>query len=549
MKVAIAQLNPVVGDIRGNLEKIRQTLIEYGPQTDLIVFSELFLTGYPPQDLVERPGFIARVEAALEQLLTLSKAYPDTGILVGAPLPRHAAAGKPLTNSALLIADGALLLNQPKSLLPTYDVFDEARYFQPAEQIRVVEFKGEILGITVCEDAWNDEIFWPSPRLYSFDPVQKLAAAGASLLINISASPFHGGKDELRYRMISSHVRRHGIPFIFVNQVGGNDELIFDGGSMVFDGQGKISLQLPFFEEKVVIHNTALSGRIGDYRPLPVIQGVYQALVLGIRDYFKKCGVGGAVIGLSGGIDSALTCCLAVAALGKENVLGISMPSPYSSPGSVDDSRKLAESLGIVFQVIPISAIFETYLTGLAEPFAGREPDVTEENIQARIRGNILMAFSNKLGYLTLSTGNKSELAVGYCTLYGDMCGGLSVISDVPKTMVYGLSDYVNREREIIPRAIVDKEPSAELKPDQRDQDTLPPYPVLDRILQSYIEEGRSAAEIIAQGFDGDTVRWVIGAVNRNEYKRRQAAPGLKVTSKAFGGGRRIPIAKKLTIE
>lgn len=549
MKVAIAQLNPVVGDIRGNLEKIRQTLIEYGPQTDLIVFSELFLTGYPPQDLVERPGFIARVEAALEQLLTLSKAYPDTGILVGAPLPRHAAAGKPLTNSALLIADGALLLNQPKSLLPTYDVFDEARYFQPAEQIRVVEFKGEILGITVCEDAWNDEIFWPSPRLYSFDPVQKLAAAGASLLINISASPFHGGKDELRYRMISSHVRRHGIPFIFVNQVGGNDELIFDGGSMVFDGQGKISLQLPFFEEKVVIHNTALSGRIGDYRPLPVIQGVYQALVLGIRDYFKKCGVGGAVIGLSGGIDSALTCCLAVAALGKENVLGISMPSPYSSPGSVDDSRKLAESLGIVFQVIPISAIFETYLAGLAEPFAGREPDVTEENIQARIRGNILMAFSNKLGYLTLSTGNKSELAVGYCTLYGDMCGGLSVISDVPKTMVYELSDYVNREREIIPRAIVDKEPSAELKPDQRDQDTLPPYPVLDRILQSYIEEGRSAAEIIAQGFDGDTVRWVIGAVNRNEYKRRQAAPGLKVTSKAFGGGRRIPIAKKLTIE
>jgi NAD+ synthase (glutamine-hydrolysing) len=548
MRVTIAQLNPTVGDIRGNLERISEVLKQCGKESDLIVFPELFLVGYPPKDLVERSWWIERIDAAIAQIQGLSRNYPGTGILFGAPLRSTNPVGKGLTNSAVLIYQGEILLNQAKSLLPTYDVFDEARHFDPAAEIRVVPFKGERIAVSICEDAWNEPEYQPVGTLYPSDPITEMAKAGATLLINLSASPYHMGKEGLRYRIIRNHAIRHQLPFIFVNQVGGNDELIFDGGSMAFDGKGQPLLLSPFFCEDVQTVATEAGGDPELHRPAERIEMLHQALVLGIKDYLRKCGFSGAVIGLSGGIDSALTCCLAVEALGRENVLGISMPSPYSSEGSVADSRRLAQNLGIAFKVIPIADVFQAYLGTLQTYFAGKAPDQTEENIQARIRGNILMAFSNKFGYLALSTGNKSEMAVGYCTLYGDMSGGLSVISDVPKTLVYELSNHLNRNGELIPGAIMDKAPSAELKPDQKDQDTLPPYPILDEILHCYIEEGYSAARIVERGFDPETVEWVIRTVDRNEYKRRQAAPGLKVTSKAFGAGRRIPIAKKLEI-
>jgi NAD+ synthase (glutamine-hydrolysing) len=546
MKITIAQLNPIVGDISGNLAMITETMAKIAPERpDLVVFPELFLVGYPPRDLVERNWFIAKVQQAIEELAKASSQYPETGLLVGAPVPTGRATGKRLYNSAVLIHRGQILLNQPKSLLPTYDVFDEARHFDPAPELAVVPFKGETLGISICEDAWNDQDFWPMGKMYDFDPIGKLVSLGATLLINISASPFHVGKEELRYNLIRNHALRHKLPFVFVNQIGGNDELVFDGGSMSFDRAGDPITLCRYFEEQIETVETNNPGHPELYQPLDRIESVYQALTLGIRDYLKKCGFRQAVIGLSGGIDSALTACLAVAALGKENVLGITMPSFYSSGGSVADSEMLARNLGIDFKVIPISPVYNAYLETFKEHFAGREPDVTEENIQARIRGNILMAFSNKFGYLALSTGNKSEMAVGYCTLYGDMSGGLSVISDVPKTMVYELSRYINRNSELIPPAIIDKAPSAELRPNQRDEDTLPPYPVLDQILYYYIEEGYSVEDLIGLNFDPETVKWVVRTVDRSEYKRKQAAPGLKVTSKAFGVGRRMPVAKR----
>ena len=546
MRITLAQLNPVVGDIQGNLERVLQTLAEYGKKTDLIVFPELFLVGYPPKDLLERAWFIDQVEEAVRRIVEVSRQYPETGVLFGAPLRTGKTVGKGLTNSAVFVYQGEIILNQAKSLLPTYDVFDEARHFDPATGITTVTFKGERIGVSVCEDAWNGPDYQPVSPVYPIDPIAELVKAGATLLINLSASPFHLGKEELRHRIIQDHARRHGVPFCFVNQVGGNDELIFDGGSMAFDGNGNPLIPGCFFEERIETVDFKAQGTAGLYQPLDRTEALYRGLVLGIKDYLRKCGFSRAVIGLSGGIDSALTACLAVAALGKENVLGIAMPSPYSSEGSVTDSEKLARKLGIDFLVIPISSVFQSYLEMLDEYFAGKAPDQTEENIQARIRGNIIMAFSNKFGYLALSTGNKSEMAVGYCTLYGDMSGGLSVISDVPKTMVYELARYINRQEEIIPEAIINKAPSAELRPNQKDQDTLPPYPVLDEILYYYIEEGYSAEQIIERGFEPDTVKWVISTVDRNEYKRRQAAPGLKVTSKAFGAGRRIPIAKKI---
>lgn len=547
MKVTIAQLNPVVGDIKGNLDKLKNALAGSSKDgTDLIVFSELFLVGYPPKDLLERPWFINKVTAAINEVTRISEDYPETGILLGAPLPTAQNTGRALANTAVLIYRGKVLFTQQKSLLPTYDVFDEARHFEPAREIRVVTFKGEKLGISVCEDAWNGPDFWPKQTVYDFDPIQELVSQGASLLLNISASPFHLGKDELRFKLIQNHARKHRIPFVFVNQVGGNDELIFDGGSMCFDGLGDPIIVAPFFSEFLRTVDMSMPGAPGSFLPYDRIESVYHALVLGLRDYMRKCGFSRAVLGLSGGIDSALTAVLAVEALGKENVLGITMPSMFSSGGSVEDSRKLAEALGIQFKIIPIARVYQAYLETLSGHFEGRERNETEENIQARIRGNILMAFSNKFGYLALSTGNKSELAVGYCTLYGDMSGGLSVISDVPKTMVYELANYINREREIIPRTVIEKAPSAELRPNQTDQDTLPPYPVLDKILFYYIEEGYSLEEIVALGIDPETVKWVIRTVDRNEYKRKQAAPGLKVTSKAFGTGRRMPVAKKL---
>jgi NAD+ synthase (glutamine-hydrolysing) len=545
MKVIIAQLNPIVGDITGNQIKITETLTLYSRETDLIVFPELFLVGYPPQDLLEKSWFIEQVSRAIDAIAAFSAQYPQTGIVFGAPVPTGNNSGKGLYNAAVFVYNGQVLLKQPKSLLPTYDVFDEARHFDPALRIATIPFKEEILGLTICEDAWYDPALWPLREMYDYDPVAELASQGATLLINISASPFHAEKEQLRYRLISNLARKHRVPFIFANQIGGNDELIFDGGSMAFDSEGNPIYTAPFFQEHIQNIDMKCPGTHQKYQLQDTIEMVYQALVLGIKDYLRKCGFQKAVVGLSGGIDSALTCCLAVDALGKENVLGISMPSPYSSTGSVEDSRKLAANLGIKFEVIPITDVFQAYLATFAEHFKGTAPDTTEENIQARIRSNILMAFSNKYGYLALSTGNKSELAVGYCTLYGDMSGGLSVISDVPKTMVYELTDYVNRVRETVPRAIIEKAPSAELKPGQRDQDTLPPYPVLDQILHFYVEEGYSLDELSLR-YEPETVKWVIRAVDRNEYKRKQAAPGLKVTTKAFGVGRRMPVAKKI---
>ena len=548
MKITVAQLDPIVGDIKGNLAKIERTLAGCSPDVpDLAVFPELFLVGYPPKDLLERDWFIARVQEAITRVQQLSSECPETGILLGAPIPGKAHDGKGLYNAALLIYRGQVLAMQPKSLLPTYDVFDEARYFDPAPQIQVMPFKGERLGVHICEDAWTDPVFWSDRQLYHCNPVAELAAQGATVLINISASPFNVGKESVRYRIISHHACEYGIPFLYVNQIGGNDDLVFDGRSVCVDRRGEPLVVLPPFREHVETIDLASCRALRPYEPQEEIASVHDALVLGLGDYMHKCGFSKAVIGLSGGIDSAVTCCLAVEALGRENVLGISMPTPFSSRGSVEDSRKLASNLGVAYRVIPISGIHQAYLDTLREPFAGREPNEAEENIQARIRGNILMAMSNKFGYMVLSTGNKSELAVGYCTLYGDMSGGLAVISDVPKTMIYDLAHYINREREVIPQACITKPPSAELKPNQVDQDTLPPYPILDAMLALYVEEGYSVEQVIAKGFDAQTARWVAGTVDRNEYKRKQAAPGLRVTTKAFGVGRRMPIAARIS--
>ena len=539
MKVTIAQMNPMVGDIKGNMKKMEDVLSK--TSSDLIIFPELYITGYPPRDLLERREFIKKVQKANHEVTLLSEKYPERGILFGTVLPNKNEYGKGLYNSAVLVYNGKILIEEHKSLLPTYDVFDEARYFDPSSEISTVSFKNEILGISICEDAWNDPDLWLK-RNYRIDPIEILVKKGATLLINISASPFSMGKDEIRYRIIRNHALKHKKRFIFVNQVGGNDELIFDGKSMYIDENGNLIDILPSFEEFIKTIDLGLKNPV-PFTPEERISSVYRALVLGLRDYMRKCGFKKAVLGLSGGIDSAVTCCIAVEAMGSENVLGVSMPSEYSSEGSVKDSKKLAENLGIEFKIIPITPIFRSYLSTLKEHFEGRKEDVTEENIQARIRGNILMALSNKFGYLVLSTGNKSELAVGYCTLYGDMSGGLAVISDVPKTMVYELAYYINRESEIIPEEIIKKPPSAELRPDQLDQDTLPPYDILDRILHLYLDQYCTYEEIVKEGLDPETVRWVINAVNRNEYKRRQAVPGLKVTTKAFGAGRRMPIA------
>jgi NAD+ synthase (glutamine-hydrolysing) len=545
MKITLAQLNPTVGDIRGNVAKVKQTLSQCSKHSpDLVVFPELFLVGYPPRDLLERPSFIARTEEAIQELLEVSHKYPQTGIIVGAPQPGQLSTGKGLHNSALLMYQGRLLFTQHKSLLPTYDVFDEARYFDPAADDPVVEFKGQTLGISICEDAWNDPALWHRPT-YSYDPIEVLAQKGADLIINIAASPFHRGKEKLRYDIVRSHATKHRIPFLFVNQVGANDELIFDGRSICLDGAGDLIAVLPPFVERVETISLDGTGIRDPYVPQEEIASVHQALVMGVRDYMDKCGFSSAILGLSGGIDSAVTCCIAVEAIGAENVVAVTMPGPYSSTASIEDSGKLAENLAIRFEVIPISPAYEAYIKSLQDHFQGKEPDITEENIQARIRGNILMALSNKFGHLVLSTGNKSELAVGYCTLYGDMSGGLSVIADVPKTMVYELAQYINRDSIRIPQDIINKPPSAELRENQTDQDTLPPYEALDQILHYYVDEHYSMADLLQHNFDPETVEWVIRTVDRNEYKRRQAVPGLKVTSKAFGMGRRMPIAAK----
>jgi len=548
VRATIAQLNPTVGDIEGNLDKVARVLPRAAQDaSDLLIFSELFLVGYPPRDLLEREWFIHKVEAAVDRVAEMSRKFPATGILLGAPVRVQMGTGHCLHNSAILIHHGNVLHVQHKSLLPTYDVFDEARYFDPAKDISTVAFKGEVLGITICEDAWNDEELWPR-RLYDLDPVAVLAKKGATLFVNISSSPFDVGKEDLRFRIVSNHARKHRIPFIFVNQIGANDELIFDGLSLAVDRDGDAFAVCPSFKEHVETIDTNTPGVPGLYAPQEQIESAHQALVLGIGDYLRKCGFQKVVIGLSGGVDSAVVACLAAEAVGSENVLAVAMPSLFSKPESTEYARRLAETVGIGFKVIPIDPVYKAYIESLKEPLElSDEIEITHENIQARIRGNILMAISNKSGHLVLSTGNKSELAVGYSTLYGDMSGGLAIISDVPKTMVYGIARCINREREIIPRWIIDRPPSAELRPDQTDQDTLPPYEILDRIIHYYVDEDYSIDEIVAEGFDPVTVKWAVRAIDRNEYKRRQAAPGLKITSKAFGMGRRMPIAAKYT--
>jgi len=547
MKIAIAQVNPIVGDIKGNLEILKKT-IDKLPQgnVDLVVFPELFLSGYPPRDLLVLDWFNDRLEDGIDEILTYSKTRPEMGILFGSPRRTGAYFGKGISNSALLIENGEFLFEQDKCLLPTYDVFDETRYFDPGRQdrLKVIKFHGEKLGISICEDAWNDPSFEQKP-LYEFNPIDSLVELGATILINIAASPFQMHKEISRYERSKHHALKHHLPYISVGQVGANDELIFDGSSVSLNSAGELIAVLPPFEEKIEIIDTVSDGLKKEYTTLPDLESLHKALVLGLKDYLKKTGFRKVVVGLSGGIDSALVAALAVDAIGSENVLGVTMPSKFSSRGSVTDSRKLAENLGISFEMIPIKDVFTSFEDVLESSFEGLEKDVTEENLQARIRGTLLMAFSNKFNSLLLSTGNKSEIAVGYCTLYGDMNGSLSVIGDLYKTTVYRLAKYINRDRDIIPEEILTKAPSAELAPGQVDQDTLPEYEILDKVLKAYLEEGKGAGEIKSEINLPETIDWILRTVDINEYKRWQAAPCLRISSKSFGTGRRIPIAAK----
>lgn len=541
MKVALAQINPTVGDFAGNEAKILSFYrrgVEAG--VEMVLCPELSVTGYPPRDLLLKKSFVAW---NLEVVNRLAAATGKTGLMVGFVGKNEVQPGRDVTNSVAMLQNGKIVAARAKTLLPTYDVFDEDRYFEPATQNLPADFSCQKIGLTICEDIWNDEDFW-TVRRYQHNPPVELADAGARIIFNISASPWNLGKNKTRIEMLRSIAHKTGSSVVFCNQVGGNDELIFDGSSLVFNAKGELIAQGKWFEEDFIVVDTDSTTVI---RPidLPTEEAVYKALVLGLRDYFFKCGFKSAVLGLSGGIDSAVTACIAVAALGKENVRGVSLPSHFSSQHSLDDARVLAERLEIQYDVVPIRKAFEVTKEQLGPLFAGKAEDTTEENLQARLRGVILMALSNKFGSLLLTTGNKSEIAVGYCTLYGDMAGGLAVISDVPKTMVYRIAKWINREKEIIPNSSITKPPSAELRPNQCDQDSLPPYDVLDAILDLYVVQGKSASDIAAAGFDEATVRKVIRLIDLSEYKRRQAAPGLKVTTKAFGVGRRMPIAQR----
>ena len=543
MKIALGQINPTVGDFPGN----RQKIVEYARRAQqagagLILFPELSICGYPPRDLVERPSFVAHNRESMEQIAAETQGI---AVICGLVTPAQAETGKSVRNSAALLKDGKLAFLQSKMLLPTYDVFDEMRNFAPATSQAIFPFCGKQMALTICEDAWNDNRFW-NRRLYTIDPVETLVHAGGNFLLNISASPFWMGKREFRRDMLAAIARAQKIPVAMVNQVGGNDSLIFDGSSLVLNSAGDVIAQGKSFEEDLIYFDSdKLTGEVHEQIPGEEASA-YAALVLGTRDYVHKCGFHKVIVGLSGGIDSALTAVIAADAVGPENVIGVGMPGPYSSQGSVDDARSLAKNLGIRFEVLPITEIFESYRKTLKHVFAGCNEDETEENIQSRARGTMLMALSNKFGAIVLSTGNKSELGVGYCTLYGDMVGGLAVISDVPKTLVYRLSRFANSRREVIPQASLEKPPSAELRPGQRDSDTLPPYEVLDAVLEDYVEESRTPEQIAQQrGFDVTLVRRVVRMIERTEYKRQQAAPGLKISEKAFGYGRRFPIAAK----
>ena len=541
MKVFIGQINSTVGALTANAGLIRKTYEEGVAQgAHVVLVPELAVTGYPPRDLLDRKTF---VDAALAVKDELVKMTGDTTLIFGCPVRTANWCGKPLHNAAIVARNGKVLLEQHKNLLPTYDVFDELRYFEPATQVSIVEIAGLRVGVSICEDFWfDDEI--AGTKLYCRNPVDELARQGAEVLLNISASPFNAGKRKSRWEIFSNIAKRYHLPLVYVNQVGGNDELLFDGSSIVFDANGETIFCARAFEE----HSTLvqLTGSPCDMvEALTEEEEIGQALILGLRDYIRKCGFKDVVIGLSGGIDSAVTAAVAVEALGKEHVTGIAMPSQFSSQHSIDDARDLAQNLGIAFHIVPIADIYGPYETALDALFNEHKFDTTNENVQARIRGNILMAWSNRTGAMVISTGNKSELAVGYCTLYGDMAGGLSLLGDIYKTMVYRVAHWLNRNGVVIPESTMTKAPSAELRPNQTDQDSLPPYDVLDGILKLYIEEWKEVDEIAAEGFDRELVARTLKMVDTAEFKRRQAAPTIRVSQKAFGSGRDMPIAQR----
>jgi NAD+ synthetase len=541
MKIYIGQINPTVGALSANAELIRRAY-DNGVRAgaDVVMVPELAVTGYPPRDLLDRDVF---VNAALEVRDALASMTGSTALIFGCITRNESWCGKPLHNTAVVAQNGKVIAEQHKSLLPTYDVFDELRYFEPSHAVSVTRLGDVTVGVSICEDFWfDDEVL--GTKIYCDNPVDQLARQGAQILLNISASPFNAGKRAARYEIFSRIAKRYDAPLVYVNQIGGNDELLFDGSSIVIDARGETVFCAPAFVEHESLVNVS-GERCESVKALTEPEEVGRALVLGLRDYIRKCGFKDVVIGLSGGIDSAVTAALAVDALGAEHVTGIAMPSQFSSQGSIDDARALAENLGIAFHLVPIGGIYQPYEKSFHALFGEEKFDITNENVQARIRGNLLMAISNKFGHIVLSTGNKSELAVGYCTLYGDMSGGLALISDVPKTSVYRLAALFNRDRDVIPRSTIERAPSAELRPNQKDSDSLPPYDVLDPILDLYLGEGCSPEEIVSRGFDRDTVEWVVRAVRASEYKRWQAAPGIKVTPKAFGIGRRFPIAAR----
>ncbi|WP_287129876.1 NAD+ synthase [Candidatus Cyanaurora vandensis] len=537
MRMALLQLNPTVGDLTGNQTQIREAVRGLGESVDLVVTSELSLVGYPPQDLLLQPSFVTRCWQHCEQLAQELAGSPP--VLVGLPTVNPHSPGRPLFNSAVLLHEGQIQQTFHKTLLPTYDVFDEDRYFEPASPTPLLILGQERIGVSICEDLWNDRDYWDRPR-YHQDPVAAWAAAGATYLVNLSASPYSRGKQTRREAMLGKLCHKHQLPLVYVNQVGGNDDLIFDGYSCAFDRLGRLIARAPGFTPAVLIVDT-----VGTMAPLlPELEEVGTALVLGTRDYIRKCGFKQVLLGLSGGIDSAVTAVIAAQALGPEHVLGVLMPSPYSSAASVTDSLELAQALGIQTLTIPIQPAMNAFDQMLSGAFADYAPDVTEENIQSRLRGNILMALTNKYGAMLLTTGNKSELAVGYCTIYGDMCGGLAVIADLLKTQVYHLAHWLNRDRIVIPADILTKPPSAELRPDQTDQDALPPYALLDAVLEQHLTYHADHAELVAQGFPAPVVAQVLRWVRNAEFKRRQAPPGLRVTERAFGTGWRLPIAR-----
>jgi len=543
VRIALLQVNPTAGDLKGNSALILRAVSAARPQApDLAVTTELALMGYLPRDLLMNAGFVRRAAETLAAMAVELKDAPP--LLVGVATPHPCPTGRPLYNSAVLLKNGLVGPAFHKTLLPTYDVFDEDRYFEPAQGPQILDLNGCRLGISICEDAWNDRDFWKRPR-YHRDPIEVLAESGAELIVNLSASPFTVGKQLLREQMLGHMAGKYGLPMVIVNQVGGNDELIFDGRSAAFDASGSLFARAKGFEEDAMVVDMATSSGVIAHDDFEPEAEIWHALVLGVRDYARKTGFTKTLLGLSGGIDSALTAAIAADAMGAANVLGVLMPSVYSSTGSVDDSVRLAGNLGIPTLTLPISGIMQSYEGTLKDAFRGFAPGVAEENIQSRIRGNLLMALSNKYGSLLLTTGNKSELSVGYCTLYGDMNGGLAVIADLPKLMVYRVARWRNRRNPEIPEEIFTKAPSAELRPGQTDQDSLPPYEVLDPILELHVEQCLSAEEIVERGFDEATVRRVLRLVRMAEFKRKQAAPVLKVTSRAFGLGWRMPIVRQ----